>query len=126
MDNIISREEKLFRNVITNPSFWKTATGKPSSALFKDSKGVSVDRDGVRDYDTIVETFRQRFRDDNIKAIIYVNAAFCLDLGTHLIYKPEHDNIYHSEIHGSPDKIAIHPKIAKQLASECSIVYLKE
>lgn len=44
----------IFRRVKSKPIFMKD--GKPSSALFKDSKGVSVDRDGGRNMDDIMIT----------------------------------------------------------------------
>jgi hypothetical protein len=50
MSSLLSPEfsdaENLFREVIENN--WDYEENRPSSAIFKDSKGVSVDRDGGR------------------------------------------------------------------------------
>ena len=35
--------------------------GRPTAALFMDEKGVSVDRDGERCEQEIIETFKKRF-----------------------------------------------------------------
>lgn len=43
---------EIYRRVKSKPIFMKD--GRPSSALFKDSKGVSVDRDGGRGLDEII------------------------------------------------------------------------
>ena len=42
----------IYRRVKSKPIFMKE--GRPSSALFKDSKGVSVDRDGSREICSII------------------------------------------------------------------------
>ncbi|MFD0825872.1 hypothetical protein ACT8ZR_09355 [Neobacillus sp. M.A.Huq-85] len=123
MDNIITCEEKLFRMVIRNPNFWKTQEGRPSSALFKDSKGVSVDRDGKRDRSMIVNSFINRFGEDEVRAIVLVDASFCLDNNLHLVYKPEDDNEYHAEIHSSPERVPLTGSQAKKLINHCTIVY---
>lgn len=123
MNDIITREEKLFRNVIRNPDFWKNEEGRPSSALFKDSKGVSVDRDGGREKETIISSFKERFG-DNIKAIVFVDASYCYDIDCHLVYNPLDDNIYHGEIHDSPQKITLSSSKARKLSKNCTIVYV--
>ncbi|KAA0548478.1 hypothetical protein FZW96_07860 [Bacillus sp. BGMRC 2118] len=123
MHPTISTEEKLFRKVITNPNFWKTEEGRPSSALFKDSLGVSVDRDGGRDRETIVSTFKARFGNDNIRAIVYVDARFCYDIATHLLSAPVDGNEFHAEIHDSSVRVQLSGGKAKKLANNCHVVY---
>lgn len=126
MEENFDRSEKLHRYVITNPDYWKTAEGRPSSAVFKDSNGVSVDRDGGRNDDEIITTFKNRFGQENIRAIVCVNAGYCIDIGAHLVYSPEPDNVYHSLILESPERITLKPSKAKNLAKNCSVVYLNE
>lgn len=125
MNPEISSEEKLFRNVITHPDFWKKAEGKPSSAVFKDSNGVSVDRDGGRDREAIVSSFQEKFGNENIKAIVLVKADFCIEeVNTHLLYSPVEDNPYHAEIYGSPQLNPLTKGQARKLANNCTIVHL--
>lgn len=126
MNETFSESEKLYRKVIMNPNFWKKESGKPSSAVFKDSKGVSVDRDGGRNDNEITSSFITRFGKDNIRAIVSVSAGYCMEIDTHLVYLPIQDNEYHAEIHDSPDKVPIHTKRAKKLANSCRIVYVTD
>ena len=44
--------KEVYRRVKSKPVFMKE--GRPSSALFKDSKGVSVDRDAGRNLNDII------------------------------------------------------------------------
>ena len=55
MDNNFRPDEKLFRAVKNKPVFWNIKTNRVSSAIFKDSHGVSVNRSGDR---TDVESVR--------------------------------------------------------------------
>jgi hypothetical protein len=84
MKETIGREEKLYRKVIRNPDFLKTEQGRPTSELFKDSKGVSVDRDDK----TITQSYMNRFGSEDIKALIYVEASFCSSLSPCHTFSP--------------------------------------
>jgi hypothetical protein len=112
--------EYLYRRIILNPNFWDFTNNKPTSAIFKDSNGVSVDRQGEREEEAIVETFRQF----PIRAIAKIQAIKCRDLQTHPIYKPLEENKYHSEIHDSAEKIQISSSKAKKLRDNIEIVYI--
>ncbi|MGG6439539.1 hypothetical protein ETC01_04125 [Geobacillus sp. NFOSA3] len=122
MNPNIEPSEKLFRAVF--PSIvWDDENNRPSSALFKDKRGVSVDRDGGRTVDSIISTFKNRFGDDKLKGVVYVNAGFCMDIGTHLVYCPSRNNKYHSEIHDSQSKVLLSSAKARKLALNCIVVY---
>src|SRR5690625_3134782 len=123
MKKTIEKHEQLYRKVIMKPNFWKKDLGKPSSAVFKDSKGVSVDRDGERSECDITETFKERFGAENMKAIVAITAEFCYEIDTHLVYSPTEDNKYHAEIHASVDKIPLGTSKARKLAKECTIIW---
>jgi hypothetical protein len=111
--------EYLYRRIILNPNFWDFDNNKPSSAIFKDSNGVSVDRQGQRREHVIVETFRQF----PIRAVAKIRAIECRNLLTYPVYKPLEENQYHSEIHDSVDKIQISSSKAKKLRDSIEIVY---
>lgn len=126
MKDEFRKDERLYRNVIMDPNFWKKDSGGPSSAVFKDSNGVSVDRDGGREEADITSGFISRFGVENIRAIVSVNAGYCMEIGAHLVYSPVETNKYHAEIHDSPDKVPLHPKKARKLAKNCRVVYASE
>lgn len=126
MEEKFNKNEKLYRMVLNKPNFWKTELGRPTSAVFKDSKGVSVDRDGGRDDESITSSFIKRFGSEKVKAIVYVDVDFCHEIDTHLVYAPLEDNPYHAEIHDSPNKIALTSSKARKLAKHCKIVYYDE
>ncbi|MDC3418734.1 hypothetical protein [Aquibacillus salsiterrae] len=124
MNTNISPEEKLYRALLfSNPNAWDDEKGRPSSALFKDSKGVSVDRDGKRSEYDIVNSFSERFSPKNLKAIVFIGADFCYELPLKLIYRPEPNNIYHAEIHDSDEKVQITSKgKLRKLAKNCVVI----
>jgi hypothetical protein len=55
VNNEVSNNEWLYRMVLNKPNYWKENENRVSSAAFKDSKGVSVDRDGERPESKIIE-----------------------------------------------------------------------
>src|SRR5699024_1073570 len=121
-DNFDNREQ-LFRKVILNPNFWKKETGRPSSAVFKDSKGVSVDRDGGRDQKQVIETFKNRFGEKNMKALVTLTVECCKEVDVFLKYAPVTDNKYHTEIHNTSTEVPLTSGKARKLAKKCEIVW---
>lgn len=102
LSNIIDDTEILYRAIPDNPNMWKPEINRPSSAIFKDERGVSVDRDGGRSEQQIIDDFQNRWPDRGIVSIL---TKTCREIGTEPIAKPEEDNIYHAEIFdndGSP------------------------
>ena len=105
MDSVIHPDEKLFRNVKSLPQPWKKETNRPSSALFKDSNGLSVDRGDIRSTEEVVSSLKIRFGEP--KAVIVLEATICYDLGLSVLAMPLQDNPYHAEIHESPGQITL-------------------
>lgn len=106
--------EKLFRAVYPSeimPLFWKE-NGEVSSAVFKDKKGLSVERAGNRDELTIVDSMRRFF----YGVIISVRTQDCWACRAVLKYLPTKRSIYHSEIHGSEDRVLLSQSQCKYLA----------
>jgi hypothetical protein len=118
----IDDTEYLYRRIILNPNFWDFENNKPTSAIFKDSNGVSVDRHGIRDEVEIIDTFKKF----PIRAIGKIKAETCRKSETYLTYKPIDTNIYHSEIHDSEQKIQISSSKAKKLRDKIEIIYLSQ
>ena len=120
--NHIDDTEMLFRVVRkSNPSGF--VDGKPTAALFMDSKGVSVDRDGEREESEIIDSFRQRFnrRDDYNKAV-KIGAGTCRTIGTYPNPIGNARNKYHAEIWESENEQVISLLKADRLAQECKTV----
>ena len=106
--------EKLFRAVYPpeiRPLFWKE-NGEVSSAVFKDKKGLSVERAGNRDELTIVDSMRRFF----YGVIISVRTQDCWVCRAVLKYLPTKRSLYHSEIHGSEDRVLLSQSQCKYLA----------
>lgn len=121
LEENIDENEYLYRGVIKNPDFWKINEGKPSSAIFKDSNGVSVDRSGVRDEDKVVSNFNDRFQ---LKAIVKIQKKTCDSLDTYVKYDKIPENEYHSLILNSSVEgdICIKSSKAKKLRDASIIV----
>jgi hypothetical protein len=124
MHKIVHREEMLFRAAKNLPTVWDDEKGRPSSALFKDSKGLSVDRDGGRTKEAITQSFKDTFGANQLKAVVYLEAGFCYDLETEIYYLPISQNKYHAEIHNSNDRPRLTQSKAKKMAENCVIINL--
>ena len=96
MEEIVQRNELLYRVVKRSQPDSMDETGRPTSALFKQEDGVSVDRDGKRTEKEIINTFKNRFS-TRFKGLVRVGANVCIDNSMAVI--PETScNIYHAEI----------------------------
>lgn len=114
MEEYFEAKEKLYRAVFPPemvPMFWKE-NGQISSAVFKDKNGLSVERAGNRQEKRILEYMHRLFTG----LIISVNYQNCNDCGAYAIYLPSKRSNYHSEIHGSRERIVLSPSQCKYLA----------
>ena len=119
MPNIeISDTEYLYRGIVD--ANWDYERNRPSSATFKDSFGVSVNRDDHRDENLCVQELLEI---RNFKGICKILTSAVREIGAVAFYKPIPLNIYHSEIHSSVDIIQIKGKKAKDLRTESELVY---
>ena len=106
--------EKLYRAVYPPeimPMFWKE-NGEVSSAVFKDKNGLSVEREGNRNERSVVAYMRTFFQG----LIISVTAHDCEACGAVLKYLPTRRSRYHSEIHGSEERVLLSQSQCKHLA----------
>lgn len=111
--------EKLYRAVYPPeiiPMFWKE-NGEISSAVFKDKRGLSVERAGDRDEDDVISDMRLFF----YGTIIRILASDCYECNAVLRYMPTRRSIYHSEIHGSEDRTLLSQSQCKYLAKRARI-----
>lgn len=120
MQSEITSDEILYRAVSINPSFWKGE--RITSALFKDSKGVSVDRAGGRSSDSMLLNYIERMGNANVRALVYITAEDCTKAEAIVKAVPIEGNEHHAEIHKSFTEITLHPKQAKLLRDACTMI----
>ncbi|MEW6508802.1 MAG: hypothetical protein AB1432_13765 [Bacteroidota bacterium] len=113
----IQDSETLYRAI--HPSFWNYEEDKPTSALFKDRKGVSVDREGNRSNDDAVNfllSSRQNFGAGKL------NAGQTRRVGTYLKPDKTPENVFHALILESESKILLSSRKAKELSRMINII----
>ncbi len=120
MDNTISDEEFLYRGVIELN--WDYENIRPSSAIYKDSKGVSVDRDNFRQEKECVDFILSK---KAFFAVCKVLTKEVLELNAITKYLPVDDNEFHSEIHDSEERIQMRGKKPKRIRDVSKVVYIK-
>lgn len=116
-DSEIQDKELLYRAI--HPNFWNYEENRPTSALFKDSKGVSVDRDGEREEKDIVEFLlsgRENYGSGKL------DAGKTKDIGTYLKSDKISGNDYHALILNSESKIELTSGKAKKLSRMIVII----
>ena len=123
MESNIGYQEKLYRAVkLAKPQLWDDENGRPSSALFKDSKGVSVDRDGNRSEHEIINLLSENINHEPLRAVISLDASYCYEVPVELIYSPLENNIYHAEIHDSKERVQLTSSKARKLSRNCIVI----
>ncbi|MCD7842873.1 MAG: hypothetical protein LUG56_10440 [Lachnospiraceae bacterium] len=95
--------------------------GNPTSALFKQENGVSVDRDGGRKENAVIRTFRERFS-KRFKGLAKVQASVCLQNDMYVLPEPTRDNIYHASIYEDENRLPLSQLHALILADHSEIV----
>lgn len=97
--------------------------GKPTAALFMDKNGVSVDRDGGRSEQDIIDNFKWRFRKkEDYRTAVKIKAKECRRVGTFPTPVGNKKNQYHAEIWDSQSERLISLIKAVQLAQLCKEV----
>ena len=120
MEETVQRNELLYRVIKRSQPDSMNEKGRPTSALFKQENGVSVDRDGKRNEVAIIETFKARF-DKRFKGLVKVGADICID--NDIVVIPEtSSNIYHAELFENVDKDPLVQLKALILADQSEVV----
>ncbi|MCH7723614.1 MAG: hypothetical protein IIA49_13050 [Bacteroidetes bacterium] len=83
---------------------WKKRYSRPSSVIFSDPNGLSVERDGDRTEDKVMDFF---VTNNFFGYLIKLNAGACRQVNTYPLPKPSKHSDYHSEIHDSENQILI-------------------
>lgn len=107
----------MYRAVKPLEQMWKKdehGNRIPSSAVFKDSKGVSVDRQNYRDNQDAVNFIQWNFKDSSI---ISVTVNDCEEVEANYLSDPTEANPYHCIIRGS-DTMELRKAQAKKLSKK--------
>lgn len=115
LEDRIRDDEVLYRALILK---W-FKNGRLTSAAFKQKNGASVDRDGGREEQAIIDTFEDRMPG---RGLALIAARQCRDLETNPVANPIENNPYHAEIHDSQDKITIGISKARKLSKAVTII----
>lgn len=115
----IKNDEFLNRALLPYPELWNTEKGRPTSALFKDKKGMSVDRDKNRDTADVVSYMNNKFI--NLKGVVRFPAGYARNLGCRVEPDSSRKNLYHSLVLGAERKILSKTQ-AKKLSENCEIL----
>lgn len=114
--------ERLYRAVLPSDMYWKK-DGKISSAVFKDSKGLSCDRDlGRVDSSLCVSTLLNYLQRD--RTVVSISYSECIEVNTLVEYDPIPDNCYHSLILNDNEKIQLTEGKARRLTKMVRYDYL--
>lgn len=120
MEEKVQRNELLYRVIKRSQPDSMDEKGRPTSALFKQDNGVSVDRDGDRDEEVIIKTFKDRFN-RRFKGLVKVGANVCIDNSMAVIPETS-SNVYHAEIFENEDKAPLGQLNALILADSSDVV----
>lgn len=116
----VQKTEQLYRVVKRSQPDALNAEGKPTSALFKQDDGVSVDRDGGRLETIIIDRFKKSFN-ARYKGLTKVVAKVCLENDMAVIPAPT-ENPYHAEIFENVDKEPLSQLKALILADNAEVI----
>ncbi len=116
---MILEEEVVHRAIKPKELFWNEKTGKVTSALFKDSKGVSVDINNNRTDEEVKISFLREFF--NLKGDARLKAKMCRDKKCRVEADPIENNENHALILGEVS-IKLTSGQAKYLSRNCTVL----
>ena len=124
--NEFLRGETLLRGINRLPDFWNDEQNRPSSAAFKDRKGLSVNRTGENGehYDGSLKYLKDELG-ERLRAVVEIDVDICNELELYLKYCPVNDNIYHSEIHKSENEPSLPSSVSRKLSKACTIIEIE-
>lgn len=116
--NVIEDGEVLYRAALTTMPTSFDEDGGVLPAIFMDEKGASVERNGERDEQTVLDVLKDKFL-HKIIGVVKITAGECRTCETYPIATHNSSNKYHAEVHDSPTQKEIHILKAMQLAETC-------
>ena len=124
--NGIEDQETLYRmSKKSNPDCWLNK--KPMPAFFIDPQGASVDRDGGRSEEDIIDCFKSRFKKhDEFGGMVKITAQKCREAETCPKAINNKKNKHHAEVHNSETEVEIELLKALRLSDTCEVVIYNE
>jgi len=116
---MIQDDELLHRAIKPKPQFWNTKTDSVSSALFKDSRGVSVDKNSNRPDEEVKRSLLVSFPD--LIGEARLTSKLCRDKDCEVKADPIENNEHHTLILGNK-KIELTSGQAKFLSRNCEVI----
>lgn len=119
----IQVHEQLYRAVKRSRPDWLDGNNRPTSAMFKDADGVSVDRDGTRGETEIINFMCEISLPKRVKGIVRLSASECFSAGTKVEAAPSEVNPYHANIFLDSSDIRRQNIQALKLARASSLIF---
>ena len=126
LDNSVQINEQLHRAVKRSKPDWLDVQNRPTSAMFKDDNGVSVDRDGGREECDIIEFMRTISLPRRVKGIARLSAEACFQAGCDVKPASSDKNPYHANIFLDSSDIHKQNIQALKLARVSEIIFLDD
>ncbi|HED08964.1 MAG TPA: hypothetical protein ENI57_12670 [Ignavibacteria bacterium] len=118
-DTPIDNSEFLFRAIRPFQDHWNFEKGKLSSGFYKSSLPISVERDGARSNEEIIDSFKSFFT--KYFGVSKIQAEDCRKCETDICPDKKPDNIYHAIIE-EPGRSGVSSSKAKCLTRSTIIV----
>ena len=117
--------EEQFYRVINRSQPYSFEKNKISSALFKDPKGLSMDKKGERNEDDAVKFMENYFR-ERFKGVARLGHKKLEKAETYIENSPSEKNEYHVQVYENSEKDPISSLKALILADSAELVLLKD
>ena len=122
----IQESEDLYRAVKRSRPDWLDGNNIPTSAMFKDNNGVSVDRDGGRNVAEIIRFMCDVSFSKRVKGIVRLSAGECFLSGCEVKAAPSEINPYHANIWLDVSDIRRQNIQALKLARASKLIFFDE
>ena len=122
----IQGHEQLYRAVKRSRPDWLDGNNIPTSAMFKDSDGVSVDRDGGREEPEIIRFMCEISLPRRVKGIARLSVSECRNTGAEVEAAPSEVNPYHANIFLDSSDIRRYNIQALRLARASKLIFFDE
>ena len=116
----VQKNENLYRRIHRNYVGTQLVSDLPTSAMFKDSKGLSVDRCFFRTHEEITTGYISSFGSDYI-GCCYFAKDVCDTEKIIVQYDPKEENRYHTVIMNTIEKPQLSKKQAHVLKDSCIV-----
>ncbi len=128
MESKIKENELLYRAIKRSRRDWLDNEGKPTPAMYKDEGGNSVDRDGKRDEDSIINFMKEGIFKGRLKGVVKLYAKECMNepYAVKIKSAPTKENPYHANIILNEENLFICDLQALKLADISTVIFINQ